>query len=486
MIARAQTLAAVSGTAIVSYLVPLSVLTGGALVLGRLTLEPASLRYALVIALLLVVVGVGVTAPSATLYALVIWLAVLGLTRRLVSGFSPPGGADPLLLLGPLTLLVLLAVAASKGAFRRRTGLSNAVLILSGLALIGALNPLQGSVLSGAAGLLFFLVPMLAFWIGRGLCDDGTMTNVLKLVAGFGLLAALYGLSQTFRGFPTWDQAWIEQAQRAGYASLLVHAEGFKSTVRPFGTFSSASEYVVYLGIALVAWLGFRSRKGRLVTAVCAGVIGAAVLLGSSRSVIVSVLVALALMAGLSHRLPPRSNLALAATLLLVLPLVAARATPALTSGQSDALLAHQVGGLAHPLDSRTSTAGFHLTLVVDGLRSAITEPLGHGTGSVSIAGSRYGRELRNTESDPSNVSVALGIIGLAVYLVIFFSGFRRTYLLALTRGDALSRVGFGLLVVTLFQWLAGGNYAVAFLPWLVLGWVDRPRSDLSSGYPSA
>jgi hypothetical protein len=31
-------------------------------------------------------------------------------------------------------------------------------------------------------------------------------------------------------------------------------------------------------------------------------------------------------------------------------------------------------------------------------------------------------------------------------------------------------------LVITLLQWLNGGQYAVAFLVWLVLGWVDRAR----------
>lgn len=478
MIARTHTLAAAGRDSFVAYVVPLFALTAGALVLGRLTLEPASLRYALVVALLLVVIGVGIRAPKATLYALVVWLSALGLIRRLVSGFTPPTGADPLLLLGPLTLGVLVIVAASRGAFRDRTVLSNAVLILSGLALLGALNPLQGSVLSGVAGLLFFLVPMLAFWIGRGLCDDRTLTNVLKLFGVLGVLAALYGLSQTFRGFTSWDQAWIDQAQRAGYEALFVHAAGQASSIRPFGTFSSAAEYVVYLGIAIVAWLGFRPRRWRLLAALPAGVMGAALLYGSSRGVLVSTLVALALMVGLSRRLTLGSNLTLALVLLLLLPLVAARVTPAVTSGQSDALLVHQIGGLAHPLDPQVSTAGFHLALVVDGLRSAIDEPLGRGTGSVSIAAARYGSNLRNTESDASNVAVALGVLGLSVYLVILFSGFRRTYLLALNRGDALSRVAFGLLVVTLFSWLTGGNYAVAFMPWLVLGWVDRPRSN--------
>jgi hypothetical protein len=34
---------------------------------------------------------------------------------------------------------------------------------------------------------------------------------------------------------------------------------------------------------------------------------------------------------------------------------------------------------------------------------------------------------------------------------------------------------------VTLLQWLNGGHYGVAFLPWLVLGWVERSSSSAAS-----
>jgi hypothetical protein len=34
--------------------------------------------------------------------------------------------------------------------------------------------------------------------------------------------------------------------------------------------------------------------------------------------------------------------------------------------------------------------------------------------------------------------------------------------------------VALGLLVVMVLQWLNGGQYAVALLVWLTLGWLDR------------
>jgi hypothetical protein len=45
-------------------------------------------------------------------------------------------------------------------------------------------------------------------------------------------------------------------------------------------------------------------------------------------------------------------------------------------------------------------------------------------------------------------------------------------------RRDALSLVALGVLVVTLLEWLNGGQYAVAFFLWLTLGWIDRANRE--------
>jgi O-antigen ligase len=78
---------------------------------------------------------------------------------------------------------------------------------------------------------------------------------------------------------------------------------------------------------------------------------------------------------------------------------------------------------------------------------------------------------------------VALGIPGLIAYAVILVAGLRRMYRLARSRRDPLAVVALGIVVVTTLQWFNGGQYAVAFLPWLAFGWADnasrrsRPRS---------
>ena len=155
-----------------------------ALALGAAVVHPDLVRPAVFLALVPLVIAVGVLAPSGLLYGLVVWLVALGLVRRLfdttAGATSHAGLGDPLLLVEPVVMLVLVAVAFQRGAFRDRTRLANAVLALNVLEVVEVLNPLQGSPLVGVGGLLFLLVPMLGFWVGRSLVDDRTAPTAVR------------------------------------------------------------------------------------------------------------------------------------------------------------------------------------------------------------------------------------------------------------------------------------------------------------------
>ena len=141
--------------------------------------DPNRLRPAVALAVLVALVGIATCSPVASLLTLFVWLVALGMSRRLVSEFAPITRTDPLLLVSPVVLGLLAAAAVRRGALRNRTVLTNAVLALSLLTLLGAINPLQGSLVGGISGLLFVFVPMLAFWIGRAYCDDRMLRQVL-------------------------------------------------------------------------------------------------------------------------------------------------------------------------------------------------------------------------------------------------------------------------------------------------------------------
>jgi hypothetical protein len=436
-------------------------------------IHPGLLRLALLVALVPVVVAVGLRSPSGLIYGLAIWLVVLGLARRLfdTTGATGHGGlGDPLLLVEPVVMLILTAIAYQRGAFRARTRLANALLVLTILAGVEALNPLQGSPLVGIGGWLFLLVPILAFWVGRCLVDERLLQRLFILIAVLGVGAVLYGLFQQYRGLPSWDQTWVNSF---GYAALHVG-----TAIRAFGTFSASAEYATFLGIGVVICAaGLTRRLAIPVLLVTGGLLVFGVFYDSSRGIFILTAAALAVMWGARRGFRPVP--ALCAGIIGVIALLAlaghfsSQESTTPMSAQS-ALLQHQLQGLASPLNSKDSTLSVHFSEMVNGLKSSFTNPLGHGTGAVSIAASRYGGSALGTEIDPSNVGVALGLAGLISYVVVATLGLWTAYRVAALRRCWWSVAALGVLVVTFLQWTNGGQYAVAWLPWLVLGWADQ------------
>ncbi len=451
---------------------------------GRLVAQPTSTRLVLGLVLATLVLGLALADPRHLLYALVLWLAGVALVRRLVSETAPPSTHDVLVLIGPLAFSLLALVAVGRGALHRRSRLANGVLALSFLALVGAANPLQGSFSAGIAGLLFVLAPMLAFWVGR-IVDDRVLLAVFKLIAVLAIPAAIYGLVQTLSGFPHWDTNWINQV---GTANQL----GVAGVVRPFASFSSTTEYVMFLGAGLLVMIVLGLRPVALPLSLAAiTLIGAAVFYSGVRGVLVMLALALGLIGAARARLPIVLAFPALAGVLFLLSFTAGRLVPdrgveAAASSGTTVLATHQLEGLAHPLSQSASTVPLHFREVVNGFQSLTRDPLGVGTGSVTLAASRFGAAPRTSEADPSNVAVALGVPGVIAYLVVLVAGFGRAYGLARRRGDGLSLLALGILGLMLLQWLNGGLYAVAFLPWLVLGWVDRSTAPPSVAQPTA
>ena len=103
---------------------------------------------------------------------------------------------------------------------------------------------------------------------------------------------------------------------------------------------------------------------------------------------------------------------------------------------------------------------------------------MGNGVGVITIAADKFGpSDNAATDVDPSNVAVAMGIPGLLTYGVVVLLAMRLAFHRARRTRDFLGLAALGIILVTSLQWLNGGAYAVAPLPWLLLGWLDgRPR----------
>lgn len=439
---------------------------GASIVVAVLAVEGTWVRLALVLTVCLAFIGFGFSSPQTMFFLVVAWLAALGLLRRLVTLDAGGVSKDPLLLVEPVAFVILVLICARAGAFRRTTVLSKWVLVLSGLAILGAFNPVQGSIGTGLAGLLFLLVPMLAFWVGRVLVDDLTLSRVLKLVAGLALASAVYGLWQTLHGFPAWDEKWIAQS---GFLALNVD-----KTIRPFSTFSSPAEFGFYLAIGIAVWIAFARSPVRMAFALGAvALLGTALMYEASRTVVVLLVVALGISLAANRGLRLPVAFGVGALAIVTLSFLAGHFAARGTASTSSALVAHEAQGLASPFSSKSSTAMGHISLVIDGIRSTLANPAGRGVGSVTMASSKFGGQHWNTEADPSNVGVALGLPGLLAYSVVLFTGLALMYRKVVERRDALSTAALAVVLATVLEWLNGGQYAVAFLPWLILGWAD-------------
>jgi hypothetical protein len=444
--------------------------------------HPALERLTVALALVALLGAIAVVSPRNGLLALATWLVALGTVRRLAPGNDLSGLGDPLLLVGPALLVVL--VLASPGQRRplRASMLTYAVLAFQVLAVLSALNPLQGGLQVGLAGLLFVPAPMLGFWVGRA-TDERSMARLLRFLALLAVPVALYGLWQTLVGFPPWDQRWISSVM-ANYMALNVGGE-----VRAFSSLSSAAEYAFLLGIGIVVLVaGLRRTESAVPSLALLALLAVSVLLESSRGIVVTAALALGLMA--AARLGWTRMRALTAGVVMAasLPFVVGLATPQnLGTGFISGLLAHQLQGLANPFGA-ASTLPLHIAILMNGLRSSLSAPLGLGVGAVSIAASHFGGVTAGTEVDPGNAAVALGIPGLALYLLIAAAGLWRAYELARSRRDFLSVTLLGVLLVTALQWFNGGQYAVAWLVWLAFGAVDAASAverDVASTVPT-
>ncbi len=403
--------------------------------------------------------------------AAICYLAVLGDYRRYASFFQGYPESDPLLLVGPAAAVVLL-LKASLGREQQVRGstLSRLILVLMLLMVISIFNPLQGGIRVGLAGALFYMPPLLWFWVGRLYATEEFFGFFLfRILVGIGVLGTLWGLYQSFYGLFGFEQQWVNQV---GYAALQISDE----VVRAIGFFTSSAEYQRCLlltgALALAAWFATRSKLVLLVP-----LVALAIFLSAARGPIVTIMLSGVAMWAVSARSPaawgPRFVLAAAiGGGLLVGVLVVLNSTT--FSSRFAPIVSRQVEGLLDPTNPEKSTATGHAELVIDGLASGFTAPAGYGLGATTIAASKYGGVMASTEFDLSNIMVSLGILGGVLYEVIvalvLVTALR--WWKAARTPSALAMLG--ICIATVGAWLIGGEYSMVAIIWFCVGSMDR------------
>lgn len=443
--------------------------------IGAVFAMAAGTHIALMAVLIPILLTIAMLSPKSLLLLLTIWMAELGLIRRLLpGGQSSSFSGDPLLIIGPAILFFLIVVVGNRGAFRARGSLAKTVLAFNIWSILEALNPAQGGVTVGLGGLLFVLVPMMAFWIGRSLIDDAEALALIKLVAWLGVLAAAYGTYQTFSHFPSWDQTWINSA---GYTALNVGG----GVVRAFGMSASAQEYAAFLGLSIIAWLAISLRSTgflRFVAFAAIGLEAYALYYEAQRTILFLSVFAIGVTVAARFKVRPLGVAICGVLAMFGLIFFAGKFTSGGTSvcheGDQACVLSQRANSVANPNGQGSSLSG-HMAETRKGMASAFKRPLGYGVGAATLAAGKFNnqRAARGTEFDPGNAGTSLGIVGLLLYPSMVILAFRAAYRVAMRRRDLISLFCIGAMSVDLMQWMNGDLYSVTWLVWLFIGWAE-------------
>jgi hypothetical protein len=471
------------------------------------------LAVALATGLLLGVLA-GVRPGACPPLVLALLLPLLGLARRLLDAAGAEAAYDPLLLVAPLSsawLAAQLAVTA-RPALQQALGRSvpaRLVLLLAAYLALQAVNPLQGNLLAGLGGALFFLGPLPWFVLGLAGVAPAALARLVRLVALGAAASALSGLGQLVFGFLPAEQAWLS---RSGYPSL-----GVGGFVRPFGTFTSAEEWSRFLELGAVLAVAFalvppsaaprgagtprRAWLRQPVWLGCAALCLAGLVASGVRSSLFGALVGLLVALVLGVRTPAGRGAVLLGAAALVPGLVVAGGltagpgTGVLATTAAEALLRQTWRGLVNPLGEPTlwlRLASWQEILTHD----LVARPLGAGLGAASLAAQKFGGPPGvGAESYLFSLLVAGGLPAGLLFLAVAGAALGRS----LGRAAGGARTGAGGapppdgtavavaagLAALLVNSVAGSTLVlpgVAPLGWLLLGWALGPAAGAGGG----
>lgn len=452
------------------------VLTLGLSVLGAAVLAyllmAGHLRIAIILTLATLFVALARIRIQAAILASVVYLVFMGDFRRLLIPLVGWTGADPLLLLGPAFAIFLFGYAVASGSIRLDTPLAWWTAALMAVMALQVFNPRQGGLMVGVAGLLFFMVPLLWFWIGRTYATPSFMKTLLyKVIVPLAVLAMLMGYYQTFFGYLSYQMQWYEIA---GYTAL-----GPAFALKPISFFASSTAHAMFLSAAIIVlWVAVL--RGHSAALLLIPFLFVAVFLVGSRGPIVKIIATAAgLWAVLGKDVRAWVSRGILALLIGGVGLVwSLNQVTQIESGSADVeyYISRQTEGLLGATE-QGSSANVHLRLMMHGFKQGFSYPLGLGLGATTKAAAKFGTGRRNTEVDISNVFVSTGVIGGVIYLIVIFWVFLTAVRYWRRTRSRLALALLGLPVLTILGWLSG-MYVITTLIWLCIGALDQFERD--------
>ncbi|UUZ93046.1 hypothetical protein LJK87_48885 [Paenibacillus sp. P25] len=434
-------------------------------------MDPSKIRILFFVSISLIFVALSIRYRAWMLYGLLIYLPFMGLFRRALIPSSGWSSFDPLVILAP-GMVMLLGSYWVYGTFIKRqaipsdedTRLFKLVRWMIFIDVIQIFNPLQGSILTGLGGVIFYVVPLFWMVLSRLYFNERWIKLIYGTILTIGIISAFYGLKQIHYGFFEFEEQWIEIAN---IAALMVSQD----ESRAFSFYSNGAEYTLYLVISIViAWVLLLRGKlfTRLVTLTAIPLLFYAMFLQAQRTPVILTSLTLAIISIVSAK---KASTRWFAVFVMGIALVGAFSFISKMDTSGSALIARQVNGLTNPLDDKHSTATIHVSMLVNGLLEGFKMPIGRGLGITTLAGAKMSNTGASSEVDLSNMMISDGVVGGIVYGLILLQALRMAFKEA--RSSTIGLIILGILLATLGNWSIGGNYSASSIIWLSIGYLD-------------
>ncbi len=402
------------------------------------------------------------------------YVLLLGTTRRLFAAVFGYASFDPLLMVGPIISLLYLSTLLGRKMLPRDTPIAVWMARLLVVMVLQIFNPLQGGISVGMAGVIFYIVPLGWYYIGRSFGTAAVYKSFLTIAIALTFVGAVYGVYQTWFGFQPWEEEWM----RLNPATALSTGSGF----RPFSLFNAPAEYVHVMCIGLVLTYAALLRGNRLLIVLVPAFL-LALLTSSVRGTVVFSLLALIVLWGVQGKTikawAPRLALAAFVGVFGMVWSLQQVSTDSMTPYMKS-LIGHQKEGLLDPFGEK-STASGHGARIFDGVIQGFTRPYGSGLGSTTFAAAKFGGESGGTEGDIGDMFVALGAVGGFFHLMLVVAVLRTAFRSWQQTRSVVPLCAIGVLAGEFGQWLHAGHYAPTMLIWFSVGAMDRWKPALDA-----
>ena len=402
-----------------------------------------------------------------------IYLVLMGWLRRSLISSTGYLSNDPIILVSALVSILFFVRLVLTKKVPNYTELSRLILILLLTMFLEIFNPLQGGIIVGASGALFYIVPILWYFIGLSKGSNRILEKILGFTVFVGLIEAIIGYNQTRNGLSEVEKYWTMVA--GGGSQMLAGS----SVSRSFGTFLSFSEYVSSLIVSCsVSWAMFLRKK--YIYSLPFAIVFISLFISSSRTGLITLLFAIVLTWALQGSTPkiwiPRLLLALVIGLWGIGS--GLNAVKDINVDQRTSVLVnHEIDGLTDPF-AKNASSHAHIRLITNGIIEGFRIPIGHGLGASTLAAKKFGSELStesgiSSENDYANMFYSLGALGGIFYIFICI----KIWIVMIRYWNESRDVAVLALLVLMAglqgQWLTGAHYAQTMFFWFAIGAMD-------------